>query len=209
MPTPKAKQPNTAKAAAPAATDKPVPEAQAASPKTDAAVIAELVRGGMPYAEAKAAVEGEAPTAPTPQRSARRVPDAAPAASSGDDEPEPEITDPGENLETFEVPRVPREGYTMAEELYELREKISRSRKKALYKFEVTVDSRLMDWLIHATIAEAAFRGRAELSLSDFSAIRFKELKAADPSHGGRRTPSKSGPRDQYNPTQGNWKPGN
>lgn len=190
MPTPKPSTKPKTGAASPAAPTSAAPETDT----TKAQVIADLIRGGMTYAQAVAAVGGEAQQPST----------TAPAyAELVEDAPEP--IDPGEHLPVIEVSHAPREGYAVAEELYELREKISRMRKKHLFTFTVTLDERTMDWVLHASLQEAAMRGRADLTLSDYIAIRLKELKAADPTHGGRRNPSKSGPKDQYNPATGNW----
>lgn len=165
-----------------------------------AAVIAELVKGGMTYAEAVVAVGGnvEAP-GPAPKINVGKDPGA-------DEVIDPDsILDPVEELELYEVSHTPREGYKVIEELYEIRKMMETSRKKRRFSFNVQMDQRLFDWLIYATIAEATFRGRPDLTIEDFLTMRLKELKAADPSQGGRRDPSKSGPKESYNPSTGKW----
>jgi len=93
----------------------------------------------------------------------------------------------------------------MIEQLYALREQLGKSRKKQRFTFPIELDQRLFDWVVYATIAEAQFRGRKELTIQDFFEIKIKELKASDPTGGGRRDPSTSGPREGYNPNTGKW----
>lgn len=175
------------------------------APTTDpgqAAVIAQLVAGGMSYAQAVAAMagNGETTAAPLPKVKIGKDPGA-------DEVIDPDtIPDPIEELELFEVSHTPREGYKVIEELYEIRKMMETSRKKRRFSVNVQFDQRLFDWLVYATIAEATFRGRPDLTIEDFLTMRLKELKAADPSQGGRRDPSKSGPKESYNPATGKWK---
>lgn len=82
---------------------------------------------------------------------------------------------------------------------------IGKARAKKQYRVAVVFDQRLFDWLLYATIQEAHFRRRPDLTIEEFLEIKVKELKAADPTAGGRRDPSSSGPRDNYNPASGRW----
>ena len=191
--------PAPAKAAAPENT----PAAAATTaPDERAQAIAELVRGGMSYSEAKAAIDNDRPAAPVaalPKVDLGKDPGA-------DEEIDPDsIPDPEEKLEVVDVPNEPPEGYKMIEYLYELRDQMGKSRVKKRHRISVTLEHRLFDWLVYGTIVEAQFRGRPDLTIEDFIEIKIKELKAADPTSGGRRDPSTSGPRDNYNPQTGRW----
>ena len=197
------KQPNSpkaaGKAAAPAAANPTPPQPV----EERAAVIAELIRGGMSYADAQAAV-GETQPAPAPAAATPKV--NLGSDPGADEEIDPDsIPDPDEDLETVEISHTPPDGYKMIEYLYQLREKMGKTRKKKRYVITVDLEHRLFDWLVYATIAEATFRGRPDLTIEDFIEIKIKELKAADPTGGGRRDPSTSGPRDNYNPQSGRW----
>ncbi len=163
--------------------------------------IAELVRGGMSYSEAKAAIDNDRPAA-------------APVAvkinvgkDPGADEviDEDSIPDPGEDLEVVDVEHTPRDGYTMFETLNLMYSELGKSRKKRRFRVSVDLDQRLFDWLLYATIQEANFRKRENLTIEDYIEIKIKELKAADPTAGGRRDPSTSGPRDNFNGNTGKW----
>jgi hypothetical protein len=162
-----------------------------------AQAIAELVRGGMSYAEAKAALDR------SPAVEARVALGKDPGA---DEEIDPDsIPDPDEDLAVIDVLNEPPAGVRMIEQLYELRGQMTRARKKNDYRLTITLDHRLFDWVLYATIQEAQFRGRPDMSIEDFIIIKVKELKAQDATAGGRRDPSTSGPKDSYNATTGRW----
>lgn len=205
MPTPKRPNQNRnagAPASAPAAAAAPAQAPAAAPNDPRATAIAELVRGGMSYSEAKAAIDNDRPAAPvtTPKKvNVGKDPGA-------DEEIDPDtIPNPEEELELVEISNAPPEGYKMIEHLYELRNQLGKARVKKRFRINVELEQRLFDWLVYATITEATFRGRPELTIEDFINIKVKELKAADPTGGGRRDPSTSGPRDMYNPNTGKW----
>ena len=95
MPT--KKHPNKAKAAAPkkAAAPTPAPEKNEAQTDERAKAIAELVRGGMSYSEAKAAIDNDTP-APA---KVELGPD-----PGADEEIDPDsIPDPDEDLEVVDI----------------------------------------------------------------------------------------------------------
>lgn len=197
MPTPK--KTATKKAATPVASASPQ------SPQMDerAKAIAELVRGGMSYSEAKDAIDNDRPAATQGKASEPVNLGRDPGA---DEEIDPDsIPDPKEDLEIVDIDNVPPKGFKMIEYLYELRDRIKNARTKRRYAVNVVMDQRIFEWLLYATIAEAQFRGRAELSVEDFLNIKIKELKATDPTDGGRRNASSSGLKDSYNPATGRW----
>lgn len=182
---------------------KPTAAPAAAAPQVDerAVAIAELVRGGMSYSEAKAAIDNDRPAAAPEKVDLGKDPGA-------DEVIDPDsILDEGENLETVEYTDAPPEGDRMIDYLYELRNQLGRARVKKNYRVTFTLDHRLFDWMVYSTIGEAQYRGRADLTIEDFLKIKIKELKAADPTGGGRRDPRSSGPRELYNPQSGGWKP--
>ena len=201
MPT--KKQPSKAKPKA-AAQKAAAPSLEENKVKTDerAQAIAELVRGGMSYSEAKAAIDSDTPaSAPAAPAKVDLGPD-----PGADEEIDPDsIPDPEEDLEVVEIEHEPREGYTMFETLHLIRGEIEKSRVKKRFLIPIEIDQRLFDWLLYGTIAEAHFRRRPDLTIEDFIEIKIKELKAADPTQGGRRDPSTSGPKDLYNPGTGKW----
>lgn len=198
MPTKKTQPKSATKAAA--------QKAAAPAPEKDkqvderAQAIAELVRGGMSYSEAKAAIDNDRPATTQAEKvDLGKDPGA-------DEEIDPDsIPDPGEDLEVVEISHEPREGYTMFETLHLIRGEIEKSREKKRFLIPIELDQRLFDWLLYGTIAEAHFRRRPDLTIEDFIEIKIKELKAADPTQGGRRDPSTSGPKDMYNPATGKW----
>lgn len=209
MPT--KKQPNkpaTAKAvnaAAPAkapaaATPAATPPQASPGPDVRAEAIATLVRGGMPYQEAVAAVDR------TPAPAAKVELGKDPGA---DEVIDPDsIPDPAEELEVVEIPNVAPDGYNMLGFLYELRDKLGKARTKKRFRFTLELDQRLTDWLVYAAIGEGQFRKREDLSIEEFLEIKIKELKASDPTGGGRRDPRSSGPRENFNGQTGDWKVG-
>lgn len=198
------KQPNkTAGAKAPATAAAPKAAAAVQSNPVDEAAqaIAQLVRGGMTCSEAKAAVENDRPAAATAPAKINIGKD--PGADEVIDEAS--IPDPGEDLEIVDVENKPRDGYTMFETLNLAYSDLSKSRKKRRFRITAELDQRLYDWLLYATIQEANFRKREDLTIEDYIEIKIKELKAADPTAGGRRDPSTSGPRDNFNGNTGKW----
>lgn len=205
-------KPSPAKAATAAAGEKspavaPAPAPAAADPKPAGAdaraeAIATLVRGGLSYQDAVAAVDRPASADPAP---AKPYIGKDPGADEVIDEAS--IPDPGEDLEVVEIEHVAPEGYNMLGFLYEMREKLGKSRNKKRFRMTVELDQRLFDWVVYATIAEAQLRNRENLTIQDFLEIKIKELKAADPTGGGRRSPTKSGPRGNFNPATSDWNP--
>lgn len=178
------------------------PQGGANAPVNDerAQAIAELVRGGMSYSEAKAAIDNDRPaTTPAPKIDLGKDPGADEVINEED------IPDPGEDLEVVDVEHAPLDGYNMLETLNLMYSEIGKSRKKRRFRIGIELEQRLFDWLLYATIQEAHFRRRADLTIEDFIEIKIKELKAADPTAGGRRDPSTSGPRQNYNPASGKW----
>lgn len=196
MPTKKQQQSNSKNTGA---------AAKSAAPTQDdenAKAIAQLVRGGMSYSEAKAAVENDKPSTASNEGAKINI-GKDPGA---DEEIDPDsIPDPDEELDVMEIEHEPREGYNMFETLHLLRDEIEKSRKKHTFRMTIELDQRLFDWILYATISEAHFRRRPDLTIEDFIEIKIKELKAEDPTHGGRRDPSTSGPKDLYNPQTGKW----
>lgn len=167
------------------------------------AVLAQLVAGGMSYAQAVAALDGNGGAQPA------ALPKVAVGKDPGADEViDPDsIADPDEVLELVSVSHEPEDGYSMFESLCMMWNEIGRARDKKRFEISFVLDQRLFDWVVYATIQEAQFRRREDLTIADFLEIRIKELMAQDPTKGGRRDPSKSGPRELYNSAKGNWKP--
>lgn len=186
-----------APAKAPAVASNPVDEA--------AQAIAQLVRGGMPYSEAKAAIENDRPISAAGVKSAPAKINLGKDPGADEVINEEDFPDPGEDLEIVDVEHKPREGYNMFETLNLMYSEIGKSRKKRRFRLTTVLEQRLFDWLLYATIQEANFRKREDLTIEDYIEIKIKELKAADPTAGGRRDPSTSGPRDNYNPGTGKW----
>lgn len=169
-----------------------------------AQAIAVLVRGGMPYAEAVASID-RSPAAPPVAAPAKSEPVPAHGQGEDDEDDAPIPVDPGETLEVVKIPNVAPKGDRMIDFLYELRGKIERSRDRKDFELTITLPQSLFDWVLYSTIAEAQYRGRENLTIEDFVRIKLKELKATDPTGGGRRNPSASGPKDSYNPQTGKW----
>lgn len=188
MPTPKKPQPKATQGIN-------VPPVNTTAPADNerAAVIANLIKSGMSYDDAVAAVG---------QTSKPKIPD-----NYGADEViDPDsIPDPKEELETVVVSHEVQKGPNMIDDLYDLRSQLSKARDRKIFQVTINLDQRIFDWLVYATIVEAQMRGRPELTIEGFLNIKLKELKAADPSAGGRRDPRSSGPRDQYNPQNNTW----
>ena len=110
------------KPAAPAKTNQlKTPKAETSPDAGQAAVIADLVRGGMSYTQAVAAMAGggapdKITNAPLPKINVGKDPGA-------DEVIDPDsIEDVPEDLETYRIDHTPREGYKVIEELYELRQ---------------------------------------------------------------------------------------
>lgn len=147
----------------------------------EAAVIAELVKAGVPYADARAQVLGGA----SPQ-TARP----APAAMGADDDDEPVIPQKSKDFSDDQVA------------LYEQLQSIEESKE---YEVSITVPSYLMDWVIRKTLQEAYVRNNPEFLVDDFLILMLKEQRAIDPTKGGKVTGGRSGPKDLYNPMTEKW----
>jgi hypothetical protein len=141
----------------------------------EAAVIAELVRSGLSYKDARAQVLGEQN-------------EAAPAK---DEDPEP--------------PVIPRKSKDFSDDqigLYNLLEKID---EKESYSVTVNLPPYLMEWTIRKTLQEAYTRNNPNFLVEDFLILLLKEQRAIDPTKGGKVTSAASGPKDMYNPHTGKW----
>lgn len=158
--------------------DDPIPVEDKDVQGMEAAVIAELVRAGVPYADAKKQVLGG--KVETPQ---------AVAAPPEDDEP----------------PVIPQKSKDFSDEQVELYNMLSTIEDSNEYEVTVKLPAYIADWTIRKTLQEAARRNDPKFVVENFILLMLKEQRAIDPSKGGKVRSASSGPRDSFNPAKGNW----
>ena len=142
----------------------------------EAAVIAELVKSGVSYADAKAQVLGGAAASPQPAE---------------EEEPEP--------------PVIPQRSKDFSNEQVALFEMLENIEDQESFEINLTVPAYLMDWTIRKTLQEAYTRNNPNFLVEDFLILMLKEQRAIDPTKGGKVRSSASGPKDLYNPATGKW----
>lgn len=180
------KKPKNTPASAPAST----PEAD----PLEAMVIAELVKNGVPYAQAVAQVRGGG--APVPPQ---------PASDKTSHKPSPdEIRREVEREDEQDKVQKPKKA-EMSSKQYDLVELLKNIDEHSHYPVSFEVPAYLMDWLIRVTLAEAYYRGRPDFGIEQFLVQLLKEQRAIDPTKGGTVKGGSSGPKDLYNPATGQW----
>lgn len=146
----------------------------------DAAIVAQLMQGGMSKEEAKAQVFGNVPAA-QPQNENPLV----------DPEPEPKV-----------IPQKSKDFSDDQVKLYEMLQNIDDANS---YDVEVEIPAYLMRWVIRKTLQEAHTRNDPGFLVEDFLILLLKEQRAIDPTKGGEVTGGSSGPKETYNPISGKW----
>lgn len=143
----------------------------------EAAVITQLVKDGVPFAEARAQVLG---------------------GDTEKAEPEPEI-----DIEPPVIPQKSKDFSNEQRKLFDVLENIDDQEAYEIYA--ESVPSYLMDWVLRKTLQEAHKRNNPNFLVADFIILLLKEQRAIDPTKGGKVQSSSSGPKDTYNPVTGNW----
>lgn len=141
----------------------------------EAAVIAQLVQSGVPYAQAKAQVLGNVEI------------EHAPIV----EEPEP--------------PVIPQKSKDFSDAQVNLYEQLQAIDEQDDYEITFKVPAYIMDWTIRKTLQEAYVRNNPNFLLADFMLLMLKEQRAIDPTKAGKVQAQSSGPKDMYNPTTGSW----
>ncbi len=184
----------------------------AASSTLETAVITDLITRGYSLQQAQAMLAGngeveEQEDAPAPKAQAKpKKTDIPQSVIDGDEDIDPaSIQDPGDGAKVVEFSHEPEKGLTSIESLYALRKRLGEDKDKKRYRFTVELDHRVMDWVVYAAIAEAQSRRNANMTINDFIVQKIKEVKATDPTEGGRRQAQSSGLKDAFNPTTKSW----
>lgn len=171
-------------------------------------VVGMLVAQGFSYDEAVAKLSGDGSKPATSTNAALTDAEREQIRklSEGDDSDLPPIEDVEETvaIEVFSLEK--REGFrTLVDDLWTRREELEDVPKKTRYSVTFELEATELDWLLHRTIQEAQARKDAEYGVQRAMTLLLKQQKALDPTRGGRRSFGGSGPKEQYNPTTGDW----
>lgn len=147
----------------------------------EAAVIAELVKAGVSFEDAKAQVLG---------KKSEEVEE----ASSVTEEPEPPV-----------IPQKSRDFSDDQVKLFNEVKEIADGNGMPSYKIELELPQYLFDWAARKTLQEAGSRNDPSFGLEHFLVFMIKQERAIDPTKGGKVQGGSSGPKDAYNPITERW----
>lgn len=143
----------------------------------EAAVIAELVKSGVSFADAKAQVLGG---------------QKAPAVEDEVD---------------IEPPVIPQKSNDFSDAQIHLFDKLKEleSMDGGEHEISSVVPTHIMIWVIRRTLQEAYKRNDPNFVVENFILLLLKEQRAIDPTKAGQVTAASSGPKQLFNPGTGKW----
>jgi hypothetical protein len=172
------------------------------------AVVTGLVLAGLSYAQAVARLKGGGDNLqPTPgpaisDEERKRILKLA----EGDDSDLPPVEDVEDKSEVLTVDFSMRQGFKcLLDDLWTRREEMKSITKKTQFAVTFQISQPELDWLLHRTITEGQSRGDANFTPNLAMIMLLKQQKALDPTRGGQRSMGSSGPKESFNPSNGDW----
>jgi hypothetical protein len=168
---------------------------------TKADVIASLIKQGLTYDQAVAAVNG------TPAPAADDLAARTKKMIEGDDSDLPPVPDaPPKDLPIVEISFETRKG--LENYLFELDQRIREMRgdsKDKLYELTIKLPKNLYEFFAADVLREGVMRKDVLWNEERMIAMLLKQRLALDPTKGGNVKPKSSGPRGSYNAQSGSW----
>lgn len=193
---------------------KTIPIKQESAPATapalspdEHAIVTQLVLAGLSYAQAVAKLKGSGDVLPA---SSTQISDEERKRilklAEGDDSDLPPIPDVEDKAEVLTVDFSQRAGFKcLLDDLWTRREEMKSITKKTQFAVTFQISQPELDWLFHRTITEGQSRGDANFTPNLAMIMLLKQQKALDPTRGGQRAMGSSGPKESFNPSQGDW----